>query len=278
MTTTARVLRTWILPAGVTAILVAVLAHDSIAQDPAYHAMADTRTLLGIPNALNVISNLPFVAVGIFGLIALSRRATAFHDRWERWPYLWFFGAVILTAFGSAYYHLAPDNARLVWDRLPMTIAFMALLSAVTAERLGVRIARPLLGPSLLLGATSIAYWYWTEVHGVGDLRLYILVQFGSLLVILLLIALYPARYSGSGYIFAGVAAYAAAKLFEIEDERIFRLGKLISGHTLKHLAAAGAMACVAIMLRNRIAATSARAAREKILGRAGETLGDVNQ
>ena len=39
-----------------------------IAQDPTYHQFADQRTLLGIPNFWNVVSNLPFVLVGAMGL------------------------------------------------------------------------------------------------------------------------------------------------------------------------------------------------------------------
>ena len=231
------ILRNVTLAVTIIVILIAVFAHAPIPQDPAYHAFADRRTFLGIPNGLNVLSNLPFAVVGIFGLIVIWRRLM--------WPYLVFFVAAILTAAGSAYYHLAPDNYRLVWDRLPMAIGFMALLTAVIAERVGVEIARPLFVPLILLGALSVFYWYWTD-----DLRSYIAVQFGSLLMILLVLALYPARYSGTAYLVAGLAAYGAAKWFEIADARIFDVGHVVSGHTLKHLFAAGGIACVAVMLR----------------------------
>jgi len=77
-------------------------------------------------------------------------------------------------------------------------------------------------------------------------------VQFGSLLVVVLLLWLYPARYSGTGYLAAGLAAYAAAKGLEIADRSIFALGHVVSGHTLKHLVAAGGVACLAWMLRAR--------------------------
>ena len=233
------ILRNVTLAVMITVILIAVFAHAPIPQDPAYHAFADRRTFLGIPNGLNVLSNLPFAVVGIFGLIVIWRRLM--------WPYLVFFVAAILTAAGSAYYHLAPDNYRLVWDRLPMAVGFMALLTAVIAERIGVEIARPLFVPLILLGALSVFYWYWTD-----DLRSYIAVQFGSLLMILLVLALYPARYSGTAYLVAGLAAYGAAKWFEIADARIFEIGHVVSGHTLKHLFAAAGIACVAVMLRAR--------------------------
>jgi len=233
------ILRNVILAVAIIVILIAVFAHAPVPQDPAYHAFADRRTFLGIPNGLNVVSNLPFAIVGIFGLIVPRRRPT--------WPYLLFFVAAILTAAGSAYYHLAPNDYRLVWDRLPMAIGFMALLTAVIAERIGVEIARPLFVPLILLGALSVFYWYWTD-----DLRAYIAVQFGSLLMILLVMTLYPARYSGAAYLVAGLVAYSAAKWFEIADARIFEIGHVVSGHTLKHLFAAGGIACVAVMLRGR--------------------------
>lgn len=218
--------------------------------------MADQRTFLGVPNFFNVLSNLPFLFVGLLGLAAVFRRgeegATPFRDRRERWPYVVLFAGITLAAFGSAYYHLYTNNARLVWDRLPMTFGFMGLLAALLAERVSLRVGRLLLGPLLLLGVGSVVYWHWSELHGVGDLRPYILVQFGSLVVVLLLLILYPARYPGAGYLFTGLGLYAGAKWLEVADARIFALGHIVSGHTLKHLAAAGGAACLVAMLRTR--------------------------
>jgi hypothetical protein len=218
--------------------------------------MADERTLVGIPNGLNVLSNLPFAIVGLMGLAATFGRrgdgSSPFVTRGERWPYAALFAGVALTALGSSYYHLAPDNARLVWDRLPMTIGFMGLLTALIAERVSVSLGRWLFAPLLLAGAASVWYWHWSELQNAGDLRPYLLVQFGSLLLIVLLLVLYPARYSGTGYLVLGLAAYAAAKGLELADRSIFALGEVVSGHTLKHLAAAGGVACLGVMLRAR--------------------------
>lgn len=232
------------------------LTRPPVAQDPAYHLMADQRTLLGVPNFFNVFSNLPFLFVGLQGLAAVFRRgeegATPFRGRWERWPYVVLFVGITLTAFGSAYYHLDTNNARLVWDRLPMTFGFTGLLAALLAERVSLRAGRLLLGPLILLGVCSVVYWHRSELQGVGDLRPYILVQFGSLVVVLLLLILYPARYPGAGYLFAGLGLYGLAKGLEIADARIFSMGQIVSGHTLKHLAAAGAAACLVAALRTR--------------------------
>jgi len=224
-----------------------------IPQDPAYHAFADRRSWLGIPNALDVLSNVPFAIVGLLGLAAtFSRRVGTFVDPWERWPYAVLFAGVALTSLGSGYYHLAPDNARLVWDRLPIAVGFMGLLAAVAAERVSVSLGRWLFVPLLLAGAAGVFYWYWGEVRNAGDLRLYVVVQFGSLLWIVLLLLLYPARYSGTAYLVTGLAAYGVSKAFELADRQIFDVARIVSGHTLKHLVAAAGVACVVMMQRER--------------------------
>ena len=126
-----------------------------------YHTMADERALLGIPNSLNVLSNAPFAIVGLLGLAAAfgwMGRPSPFTDRWERWPYAALFAGVALTAAGSSYYHLAPDNARLVWDRLPMAVGFMGLLTALLAERVSLTAGKWLFLPLLAAGAASVGY------------------------------------------------------------------------------------------------------------------------
>jgi hypothetical protein len=234
----------------------AVLAVPPIAQDPAYHDMADQRALFGIPNSLNVLSNLPFAIVGVVGLAATVRRPgegpSPFEHPWLRWPYVAVFGGALLTAFGSSYYHLSPDNARLVWDRLPMTLAFMGLVAAVVGERVSVSLSRRLLLPLLALGAGSVAYWYGSELRGAGDLRPYALVQFGSLLVVLLVLLLHRGRPADTRYLLAGLLAYAAAKGLEWADPLVYGFGQIVSGHTLKHLAAAAGLGCVAAMIWRR--------------------------
>lgn len=229
----------------------ATFSMPPIPQDPAYHAFADRRTMAGIPNALNVLSNIPFLIAGWLGL-AVLRAPGARMDPRRTHAYAALFGGTALTGFGSAYYHLAPDNARLVWDRLPMTVGFMGLLTAMIAERASERAARRLFVPLTALGAFSVAYWAWTEGRGAGDLRLYGLVQFGSLALVLALLALYPATQPGTAYLVAGLGAYGAAKLFEALDARIYAQGQVVSGHTLKHVAAAIGLAFIAAMMRHR--------------------------
>jgi hypothetical protein len=228
-----------------------------IQQDPAYHKFADQRALLRLPHGLDVLSNVAFLIVGAWGLIFLMResgepRGGAFLKTTERWPYFFFFAGVFLTAFGSAYYHLAPDDARLVYDRLPMTIGFMALLAAVISERVDAQLGTRLLAPLIVVGIASVVYWRWTGLRGHDDLRFYGLVQFGSIAAIVLLAGLSPSRYTRGADLFIIAGLYGFAKLFEWLDEPIFALDNVVSGHTLKHLVAALACFWVIRMLRLR--------------------------
>lgn len=234
-------------------MVLAIAFTPRVAQDPAYHHFADQRTLFGIPHFFDVISNVPFWFVGGWGLWAMNR--ASFLKFEERWPYLVFFLGVMLTCFGSSYYHWNPTNQTLVWDRLPMTVGFMGLLVAMINERISVRLGTRLLVPLLVLGFASVWYWYHTEVAGRGDLRPYILVQFGSVLLLVFLVTIFPPRYTRGKLIGGAIAFYALAKLLELTDGPIFRLtGGIVSGHPLKHLAAAGAIVWIVWMLETRVA------------------------
>jgi hypothetical protein len=216
----------------------------AMVQSQDYHLFADARGLLAVENAADTLSNLAFLLVGALGLAFLWRERIAggtdrFSSPQEMRPYWVFFAGVALTSAGSAYYHLAPDDARLVWDRLPMTIAFMSLLAALVSERISVRGGNLLLVPLVILGIASVAYWRWRALAGVENLRPYIAVQFGSIAVILAIALLYRSRYTHGAVIFAVAAAYGVAKVVESLDREIYALGDWVSGHTLKHLAAA---------------------------------------
>src|SRR6516164_6118656 len=224
----------------------------AIPQPLSYHNFADHRGWLGIPNFGDVVSNVPFAVVGIWGLIFLFARESAeFADSRERWLFVVMFAGLILTALGSGYYHLAPDNARLVWDRIPINIVFMALLAAVIAERVSVGAGLALFPLLELVGVGSVLYWHASELHGHGDLRFYAAVQVYAILILLLALLL-PAKYT-RGFDFAIVVGlYALAKVFEDADRKIFALGHMVSGHTLKHLAAAAAGFWILRMLEKR--------------------------
>jgi hypothetical protein len=230
--------------------IVAVWGVPPIPQDPGYHNFADRRTLLGIPNALDVLSNLGFLVAGILG-VAVSVRAV-FVREWERAAHVLLFIGVALTSMGSGWYHLAPGSARLFWDRLPMTIVFMSLFSVVIGERIHSRAGALLLGPLVAAGAGSVLFWHLGEQLGQGDLRFYALVQFLPLIAIPLMLLLFPAPYTRGGDVLICLGGYAAAKALEALDARIFALGGVVSGHTLKHLAAAAALLWLAQMVHRR--------------------------
>lgn len=228
-----------IILAIVAVAVIATLSIDPIAQPQDYHHFADQRGLLNIPNFCNVFSNLPFVIVGIMGMrLVGSGRASGGLAELQG-MYLTFFAGVFLTGFGSAYYHYHPDNQTLLWDRLPMTIAFMALFSAVVGEYISSRLARKLFVPLLLSGIGSVVYWQVTELGGSGDLRAYVLVQFLPVLLIPLILWLFKSRLTGDKYIWSVIGAYAVSKLMELFDTQLYSAVGMISGHSLKHLTAA---------------------------------------
>ncbi len=159
-----------------------------------------------------------------------------------------------MTSLGSSYYHLAPDNDRLVWDRLPMTLGFMSVFAAVIQERVSLTLGRRLLIPLLGLGLASVLYWQMTERAGAGDLRLYGMVQFYPLVMIPLMLAMFPPRYTRGSDIIGALFLYGGAKLLELADAMVFSAGRIVSGHTLKHMAAAAASYWILVMLKKRAA------------------------
>ena len=170
------------------------------------------------------------------------------------------FLGVFLTGLGSSYYHWDPNDSTLFWDRLPMTLSFAAILALVVEERVSARAGTTLLWPALGIGLFSLLLWRWTD-----DLRLYFWVQFFPGLAVLSLFLLYPAKYSGTHYWIVAGALYALAKVFEFTDAAIYSAGTLLSGHTLKHLAAAAA--CFAIFRYFQVRLPIAVNAKETVTG-----------
>ena len=241
-----------IIVAIVFITIIAVFSMDPIAQDPDYHNFADQRDIMNIPNFFDVISNLSFVIVGVMGMRLIgSGLATGGLPELQA-VYMTFFVGVFLTGFGSAYYHFHPDNQTLLWDRLPMTIAFMALFSAIVGEYISSRIALKIFIPLLVSGIASVVYWHVSELNGNGDLRAYVLVQFLPILLIPLILLLFDSRLNGNKYIWGVIGAYAISKVMEFFDVPIYSALDVISGHSLKHLFAALATFIFYRALRNR--------------------------
>ncbi len=202
-----------------------------VAQDTGYHVFCGDGCQGLLPNAKNVFSNLVFILAGLAGLFYVKEKKEDF-----MWRFFYF--AVILVGFGSGYYHWQPDNITLVWDRLPMALAFAALTACVMAERINQAAGKALFWPLQAAALLSVAYWAFTESVGAGDLRPYIIMQYLPLLLAPLIIAMFPHR-EGNWRYWALFFSYMAAKVFELNDAAIFTATNMqIGGHVLKHLAA----------------------------------------
>jgi len=242
----------WIVVFTLLCIAAAFLL-PAVPQSLEYHHFADQRDLLGIHNFLDVVSNLAFLIVGVAGLVIVFTGRARFEFNSERWPYAVFFLGALLTALGSGYYHLAPDNETLFWDRLPMTIAFMGLVSSQIVDRIHLQAGLVLLVPMLFLGAASVIYWRATEQAGVGNVLPYGILQGYAVVIVLLLAWLSPSRYTRGHDLYWVFGWYVLSKLLETFDAQVLDfLGGVVSGHTLKHLAAAIAGFTVCSMLLRR--------------------------
>ena len=211
---------------------------DPIPQNPQYHQFADQRIYFNIPNTLNVVSNLFFALIGVAGLTGLWKGRSLTVINSISVVYATFFISLVAIAPGSAYYHWIPGNQSLVWDRLPISLAFMSFFTITLAERLSLKFAKIMFLPLLLLGALSIVYWHFSELRNNGDLRPYGLVQYLPMLLIPLILLMFKAKFTRDRLIWWFLAWYLIAKVLELFDQQIYEWIPLISGHSLKHLAA----------------------------------------
>ena len=220
------------------------LSQPVIVQNPAYHQFSDSRKLLGIPNFFDVMSNIPFLLVGVAGIFHCRENSTM------NLPLAWllFFAGVAIVSLGSGYYHWKPNSETLLWDRLPMTIAFMGLFVALLTEYVSIRLGKILLLPALMLGLSSVLYWHWFD-----DLRLYIWIQLIPLLTVPLVMVLFRSIYSHQWMLLAALGCYILAKLTEMYDWQIFVFSQqFLGGHSIKHLLAAAGCFTVLMMLKRR--------------------------
>ena len=225
-----------LLSSLITGLVIILVPH--VSQDPAYHNFADQRYISGIPHFWNVVTNIPFIFLGITGFFKIQKQELPgiLPDLFR--AYLAFFMGLVLTGLGSGYYHLDPSNSTLVGDRMAITISFMSFFVLIFGESISTKTASRLLAPLLLFGLASVVYWNITEKIGTGDLRFYALVQFLPMLLIPLMLLFYGSCLSGRRWILAIILVYGAAKITEMYDHQIYELIGF-SGHSLKHLIAA---------------------------------------
>jgi hypothetical protein len=238
---------------GIAALLLLPLfLTGPIPQDPEYHNFADQRLIYGIPNFWNVISNIPYVIIGLIGIVFMQIKAIKGGLPELKLNYVLFFIGVLLVGFGSSWYHWSPSNASLIWDRLPMTIAFMAFFSAILGEYYPVRVGKLLLWPLIFTGIVSVIYWHNTELAGQGDLRLYAAVQFLPVILIPIIMLTHEPRFKSNQLIWWFMIAYLISKIMEHYDAEILDLVS-ISGHTLKHFVSAAGAFLFYLALNKRI-------------------------
>lgn len=243
-----------LIGAATLLLLLALLAPEITGPGAASAQFADTRKLASLPNALDVLSNLPFLVLGLLGLHRLhslehaheqGNEGTAAGFAHDELPVnaldcAWlFFAGLVLVAAGSAFYHLQPDDVlRLAGDRAAMAVAFAGVIGLAVCERVSQRAGWPAACIALAAGLLAVAVF-----HETGNVTPWAVVQFGGIALVLVMALLRPLRAGARsmqlklGWI---IAAYALAKLFEIADVAVFEATQqLISGHSLKHLVAA---------------------------------------
>lgn len=230
-------------------VILGVFSLNRIPQDPNYHVFADSNIFFGIPNFWNVISNVPFLIVGGFGLM----RKVCLENKKSIFAYQFLCGGVFLIGLGSVYYHVAPSTPTLVWDRLPMTIGFMALFWLLIEERVYPKLCGFALILFLLIGVSSVAYWAWSEAKGMGDLRPYVIVQFLPLILIPTILILFKSNYLRNDYLVYSFFFYILAKLFEHFDWQTQEFLIYLSGHTIKHLFASIAVLFIVLAVPKKI-------------------------
>ncbi|AES63262.1 putative ceramidase [Medicago truncatula] len=242
-----RVVYAWAV--ALICFIVLMIVTPAIPQSQDYHNFADQRTFFGIPNALNVISNFPFLIIGLIGLV-LCHHGNYFKLslQGELWGWTCFYVGVAAVGIGSSYYHLKPDDASLVWDRLPMTVAFTSIIAIFIIERIDERKGMISIIPLVLAGVISIVYWRFFD-----DLRPYALIQFVPCIAIPLMAILLPPMYTHSTYWLWAAGFYLLAKVLEATDDVVYKwTHHIVSGHTLKHLFAAMVPVFLTFMLAKR--------------------------
>ena len=216
------------------AALVLAIGGPSMVQADHYHAFADQRSLWGMPQTVDVLSNLPFALAGVVGLMVLRGSGHAIEPT-NRWLAGLFFAGLIITSACSSIYHLQPANNTLALDRVGMVVAFAGLLGLAVADRVSTRAGRKLALGILIAGPLAVITWAQT-----GNLLPWAVLQGGGILLLLALLACKPIAGALGIPVGAVLAWYVLAKLFEMGDHQVFALTNgWVSGHSLKHVLAA---------------------------------------
>lgn len=222
-------------------------------QSIGYHNFADKRVLFHISNFSDVVSNFPIFLVGVLGIIGIIKNRFNFLSIQEKRLWIIFFGAIIFVSIFSAFYHLDPNNIRLAFDRLAISLVLMSFLSLIFYERIDQNLAIKIAPYLIFAGVLSVIYWILSESIEKGDLRFYAMIQFGTIFIILAIFALFPSKYKNQSFLYYAVICFILSKFSEGYDKEIFRASdSWISGHTLKHILSALSLYLVYFYLQKR--------------------------
>lgn len=223
------------------------------ADKPSYFLFADNVTCLGILNCFDVLSNLAFLLVSFYGFYILKVNNSL--------PFSYQTSLTIittgafLTSFGSMYFHLSPNTETLFWDRMPMTIGFSGVVITMLVDRLGIQRYFLAIAISIvIMSLSTVVGWHlqWFS------LRPYLIVQYGCLIFTFLTLLLTKSQWIQSSKIFFALSFYVLAKIVEAFDRAIFEFtNEFVSGHTLKHLLAAVAIAFILHQFRKSFSKSS---------------------
>ena len=252
MTIVNRYYRGFVLIAVFVVTAIALYFLDPIAQDLAYHKFSDCRTYFGIPHFMDVVSNLPFLIIGFKGLRLAGKAYRKKTMVFFLMTFVLFMG-VLFTGLGSAFYHYSPNNFALIFDRLPMTLVFTAFFATIIYDYVDRRIGSWVFYGFLILGVYSVLYWYYSEIIGKGDLRLYAFVQFFPVVAVPLILIFYKKSQLYTKQLLYVFGAYTLAKLCEHFDTQIFEYFSIISGHSIKHFFSALAVYIIYLIYRKRV-------------------------
>ena len=229
----------------------------AVAQYADYHAFADQRTLWGLHRAMDVLSNIPFALFGAWGLFQMGSISTPRARRIgfaalvpcdaQRFLATLFFGGLLLTAVCSSYYHLQPDNSGLTVDRMGMLMPFSALMGIAVADRISARGGQWTAAAVLALGPITVGVWALT-----GNLLPWSVLQGGGMALIACMALRRPLVGAWGLPLMAVIASYGMAKVLELGDYQVLTMTHgWVSGHTLKHIAAAMAAWPVIAVMQN---------------------------
>jgi hypothetical protein len=246
-----------LLAALTLATLVGLLAWGPVPLDANVHHYADQRRWLGLPNAGNVLANLPLLLVGLWGW-----RVTLASGWPEPLRRAWagFHACVVGGSAIAAIYHVAPTPAGYVLAQMAMSGAFVLLTLGMLAERVHDRFgANPGATAAALVGIATLAALASGVATGSGaDLRPFLLLQLIPVLLIPAGALSLPGTHTRPADWLLMLVAYAAAQGFDLADAAIHAATGWIGGHALMHLALAGVAAQLAYRAANAGSAAAA--------------------